>query len=101
MVKQAEFDWTSIRPIDGGFRVKTNSAGTHHIDVLRMIVNCRIVTTPVDDPTSYDRFWCYAGSDPASVLATIAAAAAWDGDTATEPEGWVRNGQTSERRKPE
>lgn len=89
-----------VEPIDGGWRVKENTAGTHYIDVLPMIVNTRIAWTPKADPSGYDRHWCYAGSNLETLLNTIAIALAWDGAADTEPEGWIKNGQTGERGTP-
>jgi hypothetical protein len=88
-----------LEHIDGGWRVKT--AGTHYLDVMRQIWNWRLVTTPLDDPLGYDRGWCYAGTGPASFLAAVLAAMAWDGADGTEPEGWNKNVQTGEWREPE
>ena len=87
-------------PIDGGWRIKTNNAGTHHIDVLAMAFNYRIALTPIDRPYEYDRHWCYAGHDRTTLLRTFLAALAWDGDPNTEPDGWNKSGQTGEWREP-
>jgi hypothetical protein len=78
--------------IDGGWRVKTNDAGTHYVDILRMAYNYRIVLTPIDSPLVYDRFWCYVGTSPNDFLRVAAAAAVWDGALDTEPLGWNKNG---------
>jgi hypothetical protein len=78
---------SDLEPIDGGWRVKTTPWG--HIDLLRMLPpNWRLVRTPLDDPTCYDRGWCYTG--PYALVAALAAAKAWDGSSDTEPAGWVR-----------
>jgi hypothetical protein len=82
-----------------GWRVK--STATHHLDVVIMMFNYRIVTTRRDMPGIYDRYWCYAGRSPAVLLAAVAAAFAWDGSDDTEPVGWNKNGETGEWRAPE
>lgn len=81
-----------------GWRVK--STDTHHLDVMVMAFNYRLVTTCRTMPMVYDRYWCYAGRSPAVLLAAVAAAFAWDGSDDTEPEGWSKNGQTQEWRGP-
>lgn len=88
-------------PIDGGWRIKKNDAGTHYIDVLTMAFNYRIVLTPIEDPSVYDEFWCFAGKSYADLLRTVLAAMTWDGSTDTEPVGWNKNGQTQEWRAPQ
>lgn len=90
----------TLTPIDGGWRVKTNDAGTHYIDIMVMIPNYRIATTPVDDPWFMDRHWCYAGRSLQTLVRAVGAAMAWDGAEDTEPEGWNKNGQTQEWREP-
>ena len=89
-----------LAPIDGGWRVKTNDAGTHYIDVLVMIYSYRIAWTPVGVPLLIQRHWCYAGRTQADLLRCVAAARAWDGAPDTEPVGWIKNGQTREWRAP-
>jgi hypothetical protein len=84
---------------DGGFRVKTTA--THHIEIMPMIFNYRLVTIPVDDPMFVDRGWCYVGTGPEAFSAAVLAAMAWDGSDDTEPGGWNKNVQTGEWRKPE
>lgn len=81
-----------------GWRVKSTDA--HHLDVMGMAFNYRLVTTNRAMPQVYDRFWCYAGKTPAVLLTAVAAAFAWDGSDNTEPEGWNKNGQTQEWREP-
>lgn len=73
-------------PDGAGFRIKTVEG--FHIDILPMIFNHRIVTTPVEeDPLTacYTRYWCYP-----SALAAFAAVEAWDGSPDTEPVGWTK-----------
>lgn len=71
-----------------GYRVK--QAGRHYIDVLRMIYNWRVVTTPVGDPMTIDRGWCYQGTGLAGFLPAALAALAWDGSDHTEPAGYFK-----------
>jgi hypothetical protein len=89
---------TELTSIDGGFRVKETD--THHLDVLAMLFNWRLCTTPKSCPLVYDRSWCYAGRGVDSLLAAVAAAAAWDGSDDTEPVGWNKNNQTGKWREP-
>ena len=77
-------------PIDGGWRVKTVPEHGVHIDVLLMIFNARVVTTPIDDPLFIDRGWCYLGNRLNSTLRAIAAATEWDGAPGTDPAGWYK-----------
>lgn len=88
-------------PIEGGWRIKTNTAGTHYIDILVQTFNYRVCTTPVGCPMVYDRYWCFAGRTQTDLLRTVLAAMAWDGADGTEPIGWNKNGQTQEWRSPE
>jgi hypothetical protein len=83
---------------DGGFRVKETPWG--YVDVVPMIYNWRVCRIPLNDPFSYDRGWCYAGTGPASFAAAVLAARAWDGGDDTEPAGWNKNVQTGEWRAP-
>lgn len=71
----------------GRFRVKETP--THYVEVLMMIFNSRIVTTPKDEPREYDRYWCYYGDGRAT--AAILAAMAWDPTVDEQPVGWVKN----------
>jgi hypothetical protein len=72
----------------GGWRVK--ETGAHWIDVMPMIYNWRIVTTPKSCPLVYDRGWCYQGTGPAAFTAAVLAAWAWDGSDETEPPGYLK-----------
>lgn len=74
--------------IDGGYRVKTTD--THHVDVLRMLYNWRVVTTPIGFPYVYDRGWCYEGAGVSGFLRAVLAVLVWDGSDDTEPEGWLK-----------
>lgn len=85
-----------MTPIDGGIRIKR--AGGHYIDVMEMAYNFRIVETVVDFPQVYDRYWCYVGKSLDVYVATVLAAAMWDGAPESEPPGWHKNGQTKEFR---
>lgn len=89
---------TMIVPIDGGFRVKQTE--THWIDVLEMLFNWRVVRTPKARPLTWDRGWHYAGGGLDGLLRAVAAAVLWDGADDTEPEGWIKNVLTGERRPP-
>ena len=80
-----------------GWRVK--STDTHHLDVMIMGFNYRLVTTRRAMPDVYDRYWCYAGKTPTVLLAAVTAASAWNGADDTEPVGWNKNGQTQEWRE--
>lgn len=74
----------NAKPMDFGvLRVKTTE--THHIDVIPMIYNDRIVCTPVGQELEYDRYWCY---DKGQALIY---AAEWDGSPDTEPRGWKKS----------
>lgn len=78
----------SISRIDGGYRIKETA--THYIDVMEMIFNWRIVTTPIACPMVYDRGWCYQGIGLAGFLPAALAALAWDGSDDTEPAGYFK-----------
>jgi hypothetical protein len=78
----------NLTPIDGGYRVKLSDDGRHHIDMLRMIFNWRVVTTPVDMPLVYDRGWCYFGTGDQSFRKALLAALVWDGADDTAPAGY-------------
>lgn len=95
---ETQFNWDNITTIDGGWRIKKNTADTHYVDVLQMLLNYRIVLTPVDDDSCYVRHWCYSGNTPSDFLRTMLAAIAWDGSLDTDPVGWNKNGQTGERK---
>jgi len=85
-------------PWDGivaGWLVKAVATGDIH--VLPMAANYRVQTSIRGFPV---RHWCYAGRGPASYVAAVLAAHAWDGSDDTEPVGWNKNGQTGEWREP-
>ena len=87
--------WTELP--DGGVRLKETE--THFIDVIPMIYNWRIVTTPKNFPKVYDRGWCYAGRDKTPA---VLAALAWDPDTEEEPMGWIKQAAPpTGRRRPD
>lgn len=92
---------STVETTESGIRVKVSDDGQHYIDVMTMMFNYRIVTTRVDMPEVYDRFWCYVGKDQQTLLRATAAALTWSGDDDTEPEGWDKNGQTGEFRRKE
>lgn len=77
-----------LKRIEGGWRVKETP--THFIDVLEMIWNYRIVTTPKSCELVWDRGWCYQGKDFAAFMTVVLAAQAWDGSDETEPEGYFK-----------
>ena len=79
---------TNLERLDGGFRVKLSDDGRHYIDVMLMLFNWRIVTTPVSMPLVYDRGWCYFGTGPASFRNAVMAALVWDGSDDSEPAGY-------------
>ena len=77
-----ELDYTN------GYLVKT--AGSIRIEVWRMLVNWRIVTTPIDAPGWPIRGWCYRGLGAGTFVAAVIAAHAWDGSDDTEPAGYFK-----------
>ncbi len=79
---------TPLQVIDGGYRVKETP--DHYIDVLQMIYNWRVVTTPKSCPLVIDRGWCYQGQGLAGFVPAVLAALAWDGSDATEPPGYFK-----------
>jgi hypothetical protein len=79
--------------VDGGWRVAETD--THYIDVLVMLFNHRVVTTPKRFPEVYDEYWCYTGSDR-GLLAAMTAIRLWAETGDAEPIGWTKNGQTQE-----
>lgn len=87
---------TEVTPVLGGFRIRETE--THHIDVMRMLVNWRVTTTHKDTPWWYDRHWCFTGTSAVTLIRTVQAVMAWDGADDTEPAGWNKNGQTGEWR---
>lgn len=79
-----------LTPIDGGWHVKVRDDGLYCIDIMEMLVNYRIVISPVDsDHQIYAHGWCYFGHGvdetgavrtmPTAYLAAVAAAMVWDG----------------------
>jgi hypothetical protein len=78
----------NLTPIDGGYRVKLSRDGRHYIDLMRMIFNWRVVTTPVRMPCVIDRGWCYFGVGPASFRNAVMAALVWSGSDHSEPAGY-------------
>lgn len=87
-----------IEMIDGGYRVAETD--THYIDVMRMLFNWRIAEVPKSCPMTIDRFWCYAGTGPGTLLSAVVAAQLWPLSGNPEPAGWNKNGQTGEWREP-
>lgn len=85
---------TLIEAIDGGFRVKQTP--THYIDVMRMIYNWRVCRTPKARAYTFDRGWCYFGTDGITLLKAVGAALEWDGADATTPAHWDKNAMTGE-----
>lgn len=80
--------------VDGGLRVK--DAGTHWVDVMRMIFSWRVTRTPKDHPETADRAWCYYGAGTEALLRAVAAARDWDGGDDTAPDGWDKDAMTGE-----
>lgn len=74
-----------VRLPGGGVRVKETD--THYVDVLPMIYNWRIVTTPKVNENIYDRGWCYSGRESSQA---ILQAMAWNPEEQAEPDGWVK-----------
>jgi hypothetical protein len=72
----------------------------YYLDIAPQLVNYRLVTTPVEDESGWERGWCYAGRGRAAFMAALLAAAMWDGSDDTEPLGWNRNLQTQQWREP-
>ena len=78
--------------IPGGWRV--HSADRFHVDILRMLgANFRLVTTPVDQPLTYTRAWCYQRP----LVEVVLAAVALDPDGDDEPVGWIKQVGTERR----
>lgn len=67
-----------------------------HIDLLCMIYNWRLVTTPAEFPGEFDRGWCYLGAR--SFTNSLLAAIVWDGADTTRPDGWYKDVVTHELR---
>ena len=81
-----------VQRVEGGWRVR--STNQFHVDVLRMLGgNLRVVTTPVLEPWSYTRGWCYQRPWVEVVLA----ASAFDPDGDDEPVGWIKQIWTERR----
>lgn len=89
-------DWVQK---DTLFRVKEVESG-YYLDIAPQLVNYRLVTTPVENESSWVRGWCYAGRGRHSFVAAVLAAALWDGSDHTEPTGWNKSLQTREWREP-
>ncbi len=77
----------NVRDTDGGFLVADD--GVRQVVVLRMIFNWRVART--DGPFSYDRGWCYYGTDLSVMIRAVQAAVAWDAGDETAPEGWDKD----------
>jgi hypothetical protein len=77
----------NIVAIDGGFGIKDTRYGA--IAVNRMIFNWRIVRHST--PLTYDRGWCYFGTDLATLLRAVDAALKWDGADDTAPIGYDKD----------
>jgi hypothetical protein len=86
-----------IEPIDGGYRI--GETETHIIDVMRMLYNWRITTTPKHSPLTYDGGWCYVGTDPGTFLKAVVAAKIMIETGADQPCGWNKNVMTGEWRE--
>lgn len=88
---------TDVIPVDGGFRLRETE--THFVDVMRNLVNWRVTMTIKAVPGEYDRWWCFAGRGFPTLVEVAGVVTAWDCADDTEPEGWVKNGQTGEIRR--
>lgn len=89
----------ALVPIEGGFRALETE--THYVEIMRMLFNWRLVTTPKSCPLTHDSGWCYPGGTGARALhRVIQAAMEWGGDLSTEPKGWMKNVMTGEYREP-
>jgi hypothetical protein len=77
----------TIEPNDReGWTIK--STETHHVDLMRMLFNFRVVLTPRSCTLGWDHGWCYdGGSGP---IVAIAAAYAWDPDKQAEPVAFTK-----------
>lgn len=89
-----------LRPIDGGYHVKTTADGRYCIDIYRMMYNWRLTISPVDHEGDHQRChqhgWCYFGHGDNSLgkprdmqtafLSAYLAARDWDG--VGEPVGY-------------
>lgn len=76
--------------IDGGIRLKTTEDQKYYIDVIEMIYSWRLVRTPVVEPMTYDRGFCYFGfkegmTKHAAFMTACLAGVLWDGADDTEP----------------
>ena len=81
-----------IQRIQGGWRV--HSTARFHVDILKMLgANLRLVTTPVDQPRTYTRAWCYQRP----LVEVVLAAVALDPDGDGEPVGWIKGGDGAPR----
>jgi hypothetical protein len=71
-----------------------HSTARFHVDILRMLAaNLRLVTTPVDQPLTYTRAWCYQRP----LVEVVLAAVALDPDGDDEPVGWIKQVGTERR----
>lgn len=86
---------------DYGLRLKVSECGRYFVGVMRMGYNWRLVTSPMRAEWWPERFWCYAGTGPSSLVAAALAGLAWSGCDDSEPLGWNKDGQTGEWRPPE
>jgi hypothetical protein len=59
--------------------------GPYWVDIIPMIYNHRVTLTPKDSPDGYVVGWCYP-----SILAAVAAVAAWDPAAEPEPVGYAK-----------
>lgn len=59
---------------------------THwRVEIFEMIYNYRIVLSRVNDHSSYERAWCYFGTDPTSFARAIFAARNFDPECQEAP----------------
>lgn len=79
------------------FRVKEVLG--YYLDIAPQLANYRLVTTPIENESGWERGWCYVGKGRASFMAAVLAATLWDGSDDSEPLGWNKSLQTGEFRE--
>lgn len=59
------------------------------VHVSRMIFNWRL--SEYDGYMAYGRFWCFGGVSTMTFAAALNQLAIWQGNPATEPQGWIKS----------